>query len=378
MGIIARRNSMSDFSFELTAQDGRARTGIFHTPHGQLETPLFAPVGTQATVKALTPEQVSEVGASLVLANAYHLYLRPGDQRVADLGGLHTFMHWSGPILTDSGGFQLFSLAHKRVVDEGGVTFRSHLDGSEHRLTPAKAIAIQENLGADIIMALDECAEPYDRKYTELAMQRTHDWAVQCLEAKSRPDQALFGIVQGGIFPDLRRESARFIADLDTPGIGIGGLSVGESKQEMYSMLEVLDEELPEQRPRYLMGVGAPEDIVEGVRRGVDFFDSVLPTRLARNHAAITRNGRVNVRIAALADDPEPLDAECDCYTCKNFSRAYLRHIAMSKEMLSATLLSIHNLSWLMDLTHELRKAIKDGRLDEYADKTLRQLEDSK
>ena len=378
MGIIARRNSMSDFSFELTAQDGRARTGIFHTPHGQLETPLFAPVGTQATVKALTPEQVSEVGASLVLANAYHLYLRPGDQRVADLGGLHTFMHWSGPILTDSGGFQLFSLAHKRVVDEGGVTFRSHLDGSEHRLTPAKAIAIQENLGADIIMALDECAEPYDRKYNELAMQRTHDWAVQCLEAKSRPDQALFGIVQGGIFPDLRRESARFIADLDTPGIGIGGLSVGESKQEMYSMLEVLDEELPEQRPRYLMGVGAPEDIVEGVRRGVDFFDSVLPTRLARNHAAITRNGRVNVRIAALADDPEPLDAECDCYTCKNFSRAYLRHIAMSKEMLSATLLSIHNLSWLMDLTHELRKAIKDGRLDEYADKTLRQLEDSK
>ena len=369
---------MSNFSYEVTAQSGRGRTGVFKTPHGELETPLFAPVGTQATVKALTPEQVTELGASLVLANAYHLYLRPGDLRVADLGGLHTFMQWSGPILTDSGGFQLFSLADKRVVDDDGVTFRSHLDGSEHRLTPAKAIAIQENLGADIIMALDECAEPCDRKYNELAMQRTHDWAVQCLEAKSRPDQALFGIVQGGIFPDLRRESARFIADLDTPGIGIGGLSVGESKQEMYSVLEVLDEELPDQRPRYLMGVGAPEDIVEGVRRGVDFFDSVLPTRLARNHAAITRNGRVNVRIAALADDPEPLDAECECYTCKNFSRAYLRHIAMSKEMLSATLLSIHNLSWLMDLTHELRKAIKDGRLDEFADKTLRQLEDSK
>ncbi len=377
-GYTGRRNNMYDFSYELTAQSGRGRTGVFKTPHGELETPLFAPVGTQATVKALTPEQVTELGASLVLANAYHLYLRPGDEQVADLGGLHTFMHWSGPILTDSGGFQLFSLADQRVVDEEGVTFRSHLDGSEHRLTPAKAVAIQENLGADIIMALDECAEPYDREYNELAMQRTHDWAVQCLEAKTREDQALFGIVQGGIFPDLRRESARFIADLDTPGIGIGGLSVGESKEEMYSMLEVLDEELPEQRPRYLMGVGAPEDIVEGVRRGVDFFDSVLPTRLARNHTAFTRNGRVNVRSAALTANPEPLDGACECYTCRNFSRAYLRHLAISKEMLSATLLSIHNLKWLMDLTHELRNAIKDGQLDEFADKTLRQLEVSK
>jgi queuine tRNA-ribosyltransferase len=366
---------MFDFSFELTAQDGRARTGIFHTPHGELETPLFAPVGTQATVKALTPEQVAEVGASLVLANAYHLYLRPGDELVAEMGGLHAFMRWPGPILTDSGGFQLFSLAHKRVVDEEGVTFRSHLDGSEHRLTPARAMAIQENLGADIIMALDECAEPYDRNYNELAMQRTHDWAVQCVEAKTRKDQALFGIVQGGIFPDLRRESARFIADLDTPGIGIGGLSVGESKDEMNSILEVLDDELPEQRPRYLMGVGAPEDIVEAVRRGVDIFDSVLPTRLARNHAAFTKNGRVNVRGSALAGDPEPLDTECDCYTCANFSRAYLRHLAASKEMLAATLLSIHNLKWLMDLTQELREAIKGGRLAAFADETLRQLE---
>jgi queuine tRNA-ribosyltransferase len=365
---------MSDFTFELTAQDGRARTGIFHTPHGALETPLFAPVGTQATVKALTPDQIDDVGASLILANAYHLYLRPGDELVAEMGGLHAFMRWSGPILTDSGGFQLFSLANKRVVDEGGVTFRSHLDGSEHRLTPAKAIAIQENLGADIIMALDECAEPYDRKYNELAMQRTHDWAVQCLEAKTRKDQALFGIVQGGIFPDLRRESARFIADLDTPGIGIGGLSVGESKEEMYSMLDVLDGELPEERPRYLMGVGAPEDIVEGVRRGVDIFDSVLPTRLARNHAAFTRQGRVNVRGAALASDPEPLDPACGCYTCTNFSRAYLRHLAASKEMLAATLLSIHNLRWLIDLTHELREAIKGGRMAAFADETLRRL----
>jgi queuine tRNA-ribosyltransferase len=366
---------MSDFSFEVTAQDGRGRTGTFRTAHGELETPLFAPVGTQATVKALTPEQVNELGATLVLANAYHLYLRPGDELVAKMGGLHDFMRWPGPILTDSGGFQLFSLADQRKVDGEGVTFRSHLDGSEHRLTPAKAIAIQENLGADIIMALDECAEPFDRDYNELAMQRTHDWAVQCLEAKTRDDQALFGIVQGGIFPDLRRESARFIAALETPGIGIGGLSVGESKDETYSILEVLDEELPEQRPRYLMGVGAPEDIVESVRRGVDIFDSVLPTRLARNHAAFTRTGRVNVRGAALAGDSNPLDPQCDCYTCSNFSRAYLRHLAVAREMLSATLLSIHNLRWLIDLTHELRSAIRAGQLDSYADSYLRELE---
>jgi queuine tRNA-ribosyltransferase len=368
---------MSDFSFEVTAQDGRGRTGTFHTPHGALETPLFAPVGTQATVKALTPEQVGELGAKLVLANAYHLYLRPGDERVAEMGGLHAFMRWPGPILTDSGGFQLFSLAHQRVVDKEGVTFRSHLDGSKHRLTPAKAIAIQENLGADIIMALDECAEPYDRNYNELAMHRTHEWAVQCLEAKTRDDQALFGIVQGGIFPDLRRESARFIAALDTPGIGIGGLSVGESKEETYSILEVLDAELPVERPRYLMGVGSPEDIVESVQRGVDIFDSVLPTRLARNYAAFTRNGRVNVRGAALADDPNPLDPVCECYTCANFSRAYLRHLAVSKEMLSATLLSIHNLRWLIDLTQELRKAIQGGRLAVFADEYLHQFEAS-
>ncbi|MFQ5943902.1 MAG: tRNA guanosine(34) transglycosylase Tgt, partial [Anaerolineales bacterium] len=359
------------FTFEVASQDGRGRTGTFHTPHGELETPLFAPVGTQATVKALTPDQVASLGATLVLANAYHLYLRPGDKRIAQMGGLHDFMRWPGPILTDSGGFQLFSLADQRVVDEQGVTFRSHLDGSEHRLTPAKAIAIQENLGADIIMALDECAEPHDRNYNEQAMHRTHEWAVQCVEAKEREDQALFGIVQGGIFPDLRRESARFIAALDTPGIAIGGLSVGESKEETYSMLEILDEELPWERPRYLMGVGAPEDIVESVRRGIDIFDSVLPTRLARNHAAFTRDGRLNMRGSQLADDSKPLEAECDCYTCANFSRAYLRHLAVSKEMLAATLLSIHNLRWLINLTHELRKAIRDSRMDTFAENYL-------
>lgn len=365
---------MSDFAFELTASNGRGRAGVFHTPHGEFETPLFAPVGTQATVKALTPEQLSELGASLVLANAYHLYLRPGDELIATSGGLHEFMHWAGPILTDSGGFQLFSLTDRREVDEDGVTFRSHLDGSEHRITPERAVAIQENLGADIIMTLDECAEPYDREYNEVAMARTHAWAERCVAAKARTDQALFGIVQGGVFSDLRLESAEFITALDTPGIAIGGLSVGESKSEMYSTVDGLDRALPHDRPRYLMGVGAPEDIVECVARGIDIFDSVLPTRLARNHAALTRTGRINVRSALLADDLEPLDSVCDCYTCTHFSRAYLRHLAAAKEMLSATLLSIHNLHLLITITHELRQAIGQGRLQEYAETARRKL----
>jgi queuine tRNA-ribosyltransferase len=365
---------MNDFSFEINAQDGHARATSFSTPHGTLQTPLFAPVGTQATVKSLTPIQLEELGASLVLANAYHLYLRPGDERVASLGGLHEFMRWDRPILTDSGGFQLFSLAEQRQVDEDGVTFRSHLDGSSHRITPEKAISIQENLGADIIMALDECPEPYDREYNQMAMERTHLWAERCVAATTRADQALFGIVQGGIFPDLRRQSADFIASLDTPGIAIGGLSVGETKAEMHAMLDLMDEALPIDRPRYLMGVGTPEDILEGVLRGVDLFDSVLPTRLARNDAAMTRTGRINVRTAALADDPQPLEAECSCYTCANFSRSYLRHLIVAREMLSATLLSIHNLHLLIQITREIREAIEIGKLREYADE-LRDLQ---
>jgi len=354
---------MTDFSFEIIAQDGRGRAGLFHTPHGTLETPLFAPVGTQATVKALTPVQLRELGASLVLANAYHLYLRPGDTQIAQLGGLHKFMDWPGPLLTDSGGYQLFSLAAQREVDADGVTFRSHLDGTPHRITPETAMGIQENLGADIVMTLDECAEPYDREYNRQALERTHAWARRCLEAKTRADQALFGIVQGGIFPDLRRESAEFVASLDTPGIAIGGLSVGETKNEMLATLELLDAALPTDRPRYLMGVGAPGDLLEAIPRGVDLFDSVLPTRLARNDAALTRHGRVNLRWATLAEDSGPLDPDCSCYTCTQFSRAYLRHLVVGREMLSATLLSIHNLHLLIDLTHELRQAIIDGRL---------------
>lgn len=369
MGIIALPSPMDAISFQVTAQDGRARAGVLRTPHGQLETPLFAPVGTQATVKALTPDQLEELGAGLVLANAYHLYLRPGDERIAELGGLHEFMQWPKPLLTDSGGYQLFSLAEQREVDPEGVTFRSHLDGSQHRITPERAVEIQENLGADIIMALDECPEPYDLEYNRQAMQRTHQWAERCLSAKRRPDQALFGIVQGGVFPELRQQSAEFIAGLGTPGIGIGGLSVGERKPEMYDMLELLDAALPDDRPRYLMGVGAPDDLVEAVLRGVDIFDCVLPTRLARNDAALTRAGRINVRTAALADDQGPLEADCDCYTCTHFSRAYLRHLVVAREMLSATLLSIHNIRLLIRITGELREAITGGQVEPYADR---------
>ncbi len=355
------------FTFEIVAEDGRARVGRFYTPHGVLETPVFAPVGTQATVKALTPAQLEDLGVALVLANTYHLYLRPGDETIAEMGGLHTFMAWPHPILTDSGGFQVFSLAAMRDIDDDGVTFRSHLDGSLHRLTPEKAIRIQERLGADIIMALDECPPPYDRDYNEEALRRTHLWAERSLKAHTRKDQALFGIVQGGVFPDLREQSARFIASLGFPGHAIGGLSVGETKEEMYAMLDVVTAVLPREKPRYLMGVGTPEDIVEAVRRGVDLFDCVLPTRLARHGAAMLKyGGRLNLRRAEFARDPRPIEETCSCYTCQHFSRAYLRHLIVAKEMLAATLMSIHNIHVLVELTRELRQAIREKRLDDW------------
>jgi queuine tRNA-ribosyltransferase len=354
------------FAFELQARQGRARAGILNTPHGEIRTPIFAPVGTQATVKAITPNQLGELSANLVLANTYHLYLRPGDQLVKEMGGLHHFMNWHNPILTDSGGFQVFSLANNRVIDDDGVTFKSHIDGSTHHFTPEKAITIQENLGADIIMAFDECAEPYDRNYNELAVTRTHIWAERCLAAKTRDDQALFGIVQGGIFPDLREHSAKFITSLNLPGNAIGGLSVGETKDEMHAMLEAVDPILPEDKPRYLMGVGTPEDMVNAVLRGIDIFDCVLPTRLARHNAALTRTGRLNIANAVFAQDPNPIDERCTCYTCKNFSRAYLRHLVVTKEMLSATLLSIHNLHTLIQLAKDMRLAILEERFDEF------------
>jgi queuine tRNA-ribosyltransferase len=352
------------FEFTITAKDDRSRAGVFNTPHGELLTPVFAPVGTQATVKTLTPEHLKEIDASLVLSNTYHLYLRPGDELVREMGGLHQFMQWHRPMLTDSGGFQVFSLAQTRKIDDDGVTFKSHIDGSTHRFTPEKSVAIQENLGADIIMAFDECSDPNDYAYTRLAMERTHRWAERSLQAKTRPDQALFGIVQGGVQVDLRAESARFISSLDTPGIAIGGLSVGETKEEMHASLDVVTPLLPEEKPRYLMGVGTPEDLIDGVRRGIDIFDCVLPTRLARHHSAFSPEGRLNLMNATFSRDPRPVDSTCDCYTCRTFSRAYLRHLIVAREFLSGTLISIHNLRALIRLMEEIRQMISTGTFE--------------
>jgi len=364
----------SNFSYELLAKDGKARAGIFHTPHGDIPTPIFAPVGTQATVKSLTQRHLKELDAKLILANTYHLYLRPGDKLIGDLGGLHNFMNWNGPILTDSGGFQVFSLSDMRKVDEDGVTFKSYIDGSMHRFTPERSIQIQENLGADIIMAFDECAEPYEKVYIEQAMHRTHHWAERCKSAQIRKDQALFGIVQGGIFPDLREISATHIATLDFPGNAIGGLSVGETKEEMHAMLEIVNSILPEEKPRYLMGVGTPDDLVQCIQRGVDIFDCVLPTRLARHNAAMTETGRMNMMNAQYARDERPISESCTCYTCQHHSRAYIRHLIQTKEMLSGTLLSIHNIHTLLTLASNIRQAIIDGQFNDFVRKYLSNL----
>lgn len=359
------------FEFTLEAQQGMARAGVLNTPHGPILTPVFAPVGTQATVKAVEPRELREMGASLVLANTYHLHLRPGDALIAELGGLHQFMAWDGPILTDSGGFQVFSLGEINAIDSDGVTFRSHLDGSRLRFTPELSMHIQHNLGADIIMAFDECPIPDDRAKVRAALDRTHAWLARCVEEHTRSGdlsrQALFGIVQGGIFPDLREESARFVCGIDLPGYAIGGLAVGETKAEMYSTLEHTTPQLPAGKPRYLMGVGSPEDLVHGVLRGVDIFDCVLPTRLARNSAALTRTGRINMRNQQYTADPRPLEDGCTCYTCTHFSRAYIRHLVKASEILGHQLLSLHNLHFLLVLMREIRTAILDGTLANYA-----------
>ncbi|MDZ4158504.1 MAG: tRNA guanosine(34) transglycosylase Tgt [Anaerolineaceae bacterium] len=361
------------FTFELAAREGKARAGLFHTPHGSLQTPVFAPVGTQAAIKGITTAQLEDIEATLVLANTYHLYLRPGEGVVEEMGGLHQFMNWKSPILTDSGGFQVFSLAQMRQVDDDGVTFRSHIDGSTHRFTPEKAIEIQEMLGADIIMAFDECAPPYEREYNQQAMERTHRWAERCLAAKRRSDQALFGIVQGGVFPELRQRSAEWVSSLGFPGNAIGGLSVGESKPEMHAMLDLVNDILPEDKPRDLMGVGSPEDLINGVLRGVDIFDCVLPTRLARHQTAITNTGRMNLMNAAFTRDARPIDESCECWCCQNFSRAYLRHLIVARETLAGTLISIHNLFTLLELMRKVRIAIMKGCFQEFADQYLRE-----
>ncbi len=362
---------MNPFTFQLHRTDGRARLSTFHTPHGPIPMPAFAPVGTLANVKTLDSRDLQELGAPLVLANTYHLYLRPGHELVAKLGGLHGFMAWDGPILTDSGGFQVFSLAHRRQLDEDGVTFRSHIDGSIHRFTPERVMAIQEALGADIIMALDECPDPSDRAYNEEALERTHRWAVRCKEAQTRTDQALFGIIQGGIFPDLRVKSAQFLAGLDLPGYAVGGLSVGETKAEMYATLDETCPALPAHKPRYLMGVGAPEDIVESVYRGIDFFDCVMPTRIARNGTLLTPEGRLNIRNAAFAEDPRPVQEGCSCYTCRTYSRAYLRHLYKAKEITGLRLGTIHNVHFLLRLMEQIREAIQAGRFQEFREAFL-------
>jgi len=353
------------FSFERHARDGEARLGTFHTAHGAIQMPAFAPVGTQATVKTLEPRDLHELHCQLILANTYHLYLRPGHELIERLGGLHDFMAWRGPILTDSGGYQVFSLAHRRRLDEDGVTFQSHIDGSRHRFTPEYVMTIEQALGADIAMVLDECPEPLERAVNERALARTHRWAERCRQAHTRPDQALFGIVQGGVFADLRVQSAQFLAQLDFPGYAIGGLAVGETKEQMYQTLDETCPVLPADRPRYLMGVGAPEDIIEAVYRGVDMFDCVLPTRIARNGSLFTPSGRVNLRNATFAEDPRPVQEGCECYTCRTVSRAYLRHLYKAGEISALRLGTIHNVHFMTNLMRAIRQAIAAGRLAE-------------
>ncbi len=357
---------MRPFSFELikTCPSTGARRGRVHTPHGSIETPCYMPVGTQATVKAMTPESVAETGAQIILANTYHLHLRPGESLVKEAGGLHRFMHWDKPILTDSGGFQVFSLSGLRKISEEGVTFRSHIDGSARFLSPETVMQIENDLGADIIMQFDECSPyPCDRRTAEDAMRRTLRWAERCKRAHGREDQALFGIVQGAFEKDLRIQSARALSDMDFPGYGIGGLSVGEPKPQMYELLEITTPELPADKPRYLMGVGTPDCLIEGVLRGVDMFDCVLATRIARNGTVFTQSGRLVVKNAQYTRDFSPLDPSCDCYACRHYSRAYIRHLFKAGEILGAHLCSAHNLRFLARLMERVREAIEAGTL---------------
>src|SRR4051812_2611786 len=361
---------MEPFAFRVDARDGRARAASFSTPHGTVDTPTFMPVGTLATVKALDPDDLTASGVQMILANAYHLHLRPGDDLVRDLGGLHRFMQWQGPILTDSGGFQVFSLATLRTVTEDGVEFRSHVDGSLHQFSPESVMAIEQNLGADVIMQFDHVIPGQsDEASARDASERSVRWLSRCVRAMAslepigdRPPQALFPIVQGGIHEHLRREAVQAITALgDWPGFGIGGLSVGEAKADMYRILAAVDADLPADRPRYLMGVGFPEDLVEGVALGVDLFDCVAPTRMGRNGAVFTPDGRVNIKRSEHRRDERPLDDSCDCSACRRFSRAYLRHLFVTDEILGLRLLSLHNVHFLVRLMRDARDAIRAG-----------------
>jgi queuine tRNA-ribosyltransferase len=354
---------LSAIDFKLLKQDGDARLGSLTTPHGTIDTPIFMPVGTQATVKAMTPEELVTIGAQIILANTYHLYIRPGHELVARMGGLHQFMAWNGPILTDSGGFQVFSLSELRKISEEGVRFQSHLDGSYHFISPEGAIAIQEALGADIAMCFDECTPyPAEFDYVQRSMELTTRWARRCKDARQRADQALFGIVQGGMFPELRKRSIAGLCEIGFDGYALGGLSVGEEPALRYEMMECCGGLMPKDSPRYVMGIGTPEDLIEGINAGYDMFDCVMPTRNARNGMLFTSFGRINIKGALFAEDRGPIDPECGCYVCRNYTRAYLRHLFRSGEILASRLNTWHNLHYYLDLMSQARDAIADGR----------------
>lgn len=358
---------MTVFYFDLV-KTGTARAGVLHTPHASIETPCFMPVGSQATIKTLTPDEVRDIGYKIILANNYHLYLRPGTKVVESYGGLHKFMNWDGAMLTDSGGYQVFSLSPLRKMSDDGVTFRSHIDGSEHFFSPELAIKYQESFGADIIMALDECP-PVEgsRDVIAAAVDRTHSWAVRCLKAKTRDDQALFPIVQGGLHADLRRRSAQGLVAEEFPGYAIGGLAIGESKDQTIEITAETTAVLPVDKPRYLMGVGSPEDIVRGVGAGIDMFDSALPTRVARNGALFTRHGRIDIVNARYEGDKNPIENGCACYTCSRFSAGYVHHLFRAKELLAYRLATLHNLSFMFTLMADIRRAIISERYDGFS-----------
>lgn len=362
------------FSFEVikTTKDSPARLGCLHTSHGTVDTPVFMPVGTQATVKTMTPPELYEIGVNIVLANTYHLYLRPGEDLVAEAGGLHSFMNWGRPILTDSGGFQVFSLSKLRKINDDGVYFNSHIDGSTHFLNPEKVMEIEQALGADVAMCFDECS-PYPCSYedAERAVKRTTLWAQRCRKVHCAENQALFGIVQGNVFPDLREISTRELLELDFPGYAIGGLSVGEPKEDMYNILGTTAALLPAEKPRYLMGVGEPEDLLAGVARGIDMFDCVLPTRLARHGTAYTSRGKLTVRNATCARDFTPLDPDCQCTVCQNYSRAYIRHLIKAGEILALRLITYHNIYFLTQLMENIKRAILADDLSSFTKQFL-------
>ncbi|GEN46427.1 tRNA guanosine(34) transglycosylase Tgt [Alkalibacillus haloalkaliphilus] len=358
-----------------TCKQTGARLGKVHTPHGSFETPVFMPVGTLATVKTMAPEELKEIGANIILSNTYHLWLRPGEDVVEEAGGLHKFMNWDGSILTDSGGFQVFSLSDMRQIEEEGVHFRNHISGAKLFLSPEKAMHIQNSLGSDIMMAFDECPPyPASYDYMKASVERTSRWAERCLEAHQKPgQQGLFGIIQGGEYEELRKQSARDLTSLDFPGYAIGGLSVGEPKDVMNKVLDFTTPLLPDEKPRYLMGVGSPDSLVDGAMRGVDMFDCVLPTRIARNGTCMTSNGRLVVRNAKFAKDFTPIDENCDCYTCRNYTKAYIRHLIKANETLGIRLTTYHNLYFLVKLMGQVRNAIKEDRLGDFRDEFFEQ-----